>query len=67
MSWKQSAGAVGSAGLGCLNHILMWMVVAPALAILLALAWYAGDPVWLLATGAFALLALVLYVLASWD
>lgn len=67
MSWKQGAKTAGSSGVGCLNDALMWTVVAPAIGVLIALAWLSGDPLWIVATALLGLLAFVLYVLASGD
>jgi hypothetical protein len=67
MSWKRGARTVGSSGIGCLNHLLMWTFVAPGLALLIALAELTGDPAWMVGAVVVTLLVFALYVLASWD
>lgn len=67
MSWSKGAKAVGSEGMSCLNHMLMWLVVAPGLGVLVALAAVAGDPAVMLGAVVFAVLVFGLYLLASWD
>lgn len=53
--------------MGCLNDLLMWCVVAPVLGMLVALAAASGDPALVLGAVALAVLALGVYLLASWG
>ncbi len=53
--------------MGCVNDVLMWCVVAPALGVLVALAAISGDPALLLGSVALAALVLGVYLLASWE
>lgn len=53
--------------MGCLNDLLMFLVVAPVLGGIAVIAFASGDPVLILGAMGVCVLTFGLYLLASWD
>lgn len=67
MSWRRGTKKVAGGGIGCLNDLLMYMVVVPGLGVLVALSLFSEDAVLILGAGVLCVLIFGLWLLASWD